>query len=728
MTETNHQRRTEILCTLGPSSMNERVIARLEDLGVNLFRINLSHTALEDLPEVIDYIQSRSQVPICLDTEGAQVRTGTLGRKKLRLRENRTIELVGQSEAAREDALCLYPDWVIDRLEVGDLISIDFNDVLVQVCEKSAVRTMVRVLNGGKVRSNKAVTLHGELSLPPLTEKDRAALRIGAERGLRHIALSFANAPEDVDAIRDAFGREAFVISKIECRAGLANLEEIARRSDAILIDRGDLSREVAIEQIPGVQKRIIGVAKRVSRPVYVATNLLESMVKRPTPTRAEVNDVYNTLVDGADGLVLAAETAIGRHPVGCANMIARLAAEFESGATSPIETLPEDPRSLLVEPHGGRLIRRDAPAAELAEIESLPTLAVAGTDLMDCQQLANGTYSPLTGFMSKETLEAVLEDLHLPSGVGWPMPIILQVPEEAARRLPERGRVVLTDAAGAPHAFLDVEQVYSIDPEQVARRWFGTDSPNHPGVERLLSGGATVVAGDVTSIGRLRSPLSEYQLTPAQTRFLFSHKGWSRVVGFHTRNVAHRVHEYLQLTALRETHADGLYINPVIGPKKAGDFLPDLILESYRLLIDTGAYPAGSVLLGGFATYSRFSGPREAVFTALCRKNMGCSHFIVGRDHAGVADFYKADDTRAMFDQLGSLGIEPIFFPQIGYNPDRAEYAATESGDTVEPISGTQVRSALMSGEAIPTWFMRQEIQDFLRAEIVEGRPVFSA
>ena len=728
MTTTKHQRKTEILCTLGPSSMNDRVIARLEDLGVNLFRINLSHTTLEDLPAVIEYIQSRSEVPICLDTEGAQVRTGTLGRTKLQLRENQTIKLVGQSDTTRKRRLRLYPDWVLDHLEVGDLISVDFNDVLVQVSEKSAKRIKVRVLNGGKVRSNKAVTLHGELSLPPLTEKDRAALRIGAERGLRHIALSFANAPEDVDEIRDAFGREAFVISKIECRAGLANLEAIARRSDAILIDRGDLSREVAIEQIPGVQKRIINVAKQVSRPVYVATNLLESMVKRTTPTRAEVNDVFNTLLDGADGLVLAAETAIGRHPVGCANMIARLTAEFETGAEPSIQSLPQDPRSLLVEPHGGRLIRRDATTAELAEIESLPTLEVAATDLMDCQQLANGTYSPLIGFMSKETLEAVLEDLHLPNGVSWPMPIILQVNEDAARRLPESGRVLLTDAAGVPHAFLDIEQVYSIDPKQVARRWFGTDSADHPGVERLLAGGSTVVSGDVTSIGRLRSPLSEYQLTPVQTRFLFSHKGWSRVVGFHTRNVAHRVHEYLQLTALRETHADGLYINPVIGPKKAGDFLPDLILASYRRLIDSGAYPAGSVLLGGFATYSRFSGPREAVFTALCRKNMGCSHFIVGRDHAGVADFYTAEDTRAMFDRLDDLGIEPVFFPQIGYNPDRAEYAAAGDGDTVEPISGSQVRTALKSGEPIPTWFMRQEIQDYLRAEIVGGRPVFSA
>ena len=194
-------------------------------------------------------------------------------------------------------------------------------------------------------------------------------------------------------------------------------------------------------------------------------------MVKRATPTRAEVNDVYNTLVDGADGLVLAAETAIGRHPVGCANMIARLAAEFETGAEPSIQSLPQDPRSLLVEPHGGRLIRRDATAAELAEIESLPTLAVAATDLMDCQQLANGTYSPLTGFhVEGNPGGGARRTLTCRAGISWPMPIILQVSEDAARRLPESGRVVLTDAAGVPHAFLDVEQVYSIDPEQVAR------------------------------------------------------------------------------------------------------------------------------------------------------------------------------------------------------------------------------------------------------------------
>ena len=216
------------------------------------------------------------------------------------------------------------------------------------------------------------------MALSPLTDKDRASLRIGAEKGLSHIALSFANRAEDVEEIRTAFGRKAFVISKIECRNGLKNLKAIARGSDAVLIDRGDLSREVAIERIPGLQKEIIKTAKALGRPVYVATNLLESMVVDRTPTRAEVNDVYNTLMDGADGLVLAAETAIGRHPVGCTSMIARLISEFEGKGEIKLEDLPEDSRSFLIEPHGGVLVSRAPGPDDRKDLDRLPRLEVA--------------------------------------------------------------------------------------------------------------------------------------------------------------------------------------------------------------------------------------------------------------------------------------------------------------------------------------------------------------
>ena len=194
---------------------------------------------------------------------------------------------------------------------MGDFVSIDFNSVLAHVIAKDGECVSMRVLRGGLVGQNKAVAVERDIPMPAFTEKDLACLRLGCDVGLSHFALSFAGCGEDVAQLRLLVGEGAFVISKIESRSGLRNLEEIALASDALLIDRGDLSRQVPIELLPQIQKSVIQRAKSVPCRVYVATNLLESMVTMPTPTRAEVNDIYNTLADGADGLVLAAETAI---------------------------------------------------------------------------------------------------------------------------------------------------------------------------------------------------------------------------------------------------------------------------------------------------------------------------------------------------------------------------------------------------------------------------------
>lgn len=705
--------------------MNDSMLSRLENLGARLFRINLSHTKVEDLPEIIDFIQNRSSVPICLDTEGAQVRTGQMTNGSVVVDEHDTLFAHAKPVSGDKTAFSFYPEHVVDALEVGDFISIDFNAALVQVTKKSDGLATLRVLNGGMIGSNKAVTVQRDILLSPLTGKDRKALTIGAEKGIENIALSFANRPEDVDEIRSVFGKPAFVISKIECRNGLVNLEEIAKKSDAVLIDRGDLSREVPIEQIPQTQKTIIDVAKSVGRPVYVATNLLETMIDAPTPTRAEVNDIYNTLIDGADGLVLAAETAIGKHPIACASMIVKMIHEYENRNRDRSGIYPVDAKSLLVEPHGGLLIHREAAEAECAMIDQYPSLTVSDVDLMDCQQIAFGTYSPLTGFMGKKDLVSVLDTHRLSNGIIWTLPIILQV---AAQSLPISERVVLKDKDGRAHAFLDVSDVYEVDLADIARRWFTTDSTKHPGVKRLFDGGKYFVEGDVTLIERLPSPFAHFELTPAQSRFIFTHKGWSRVVGFHTRNVAHRVHEYIQMQALASSHADGLYISPVIGPKKTNDFLPDPIMRSYQTLIEIGAYPSGKVVLGSFATYSRYSGPREAVFTALCRKNLGCSHFIIGRDHTGVGNFYPPGSNKKLFDDLGDLGITPVFFDAVGYDPVKGEYSSSSEGRELTHISGTQVRAALQNKEPLPDWFIRSEVQDMLIDALSQGKEVFSS
>lgn len=715
----------EILCTLGPVSMNPRIIRRLTQLNVNLFRINLSHTALDQLPEQIKIIQDNTHIPVCLDSEGAQIRTGTMAGGAITLGENVTVRATLGNVAGNSEKFNFYPVGISKSFHIGDFISIDFNAVLVQVIGIDGDDVMMRVLNGGRIGSNKAVTVARDIPLPALTEKDRRALDIGLGMGIKDFALSFANRPEDVLEMRRIVGADATIISKIECLNGLENLDSIADVSDALLIDRGDLSRQVPIERIPEVQKRILKRGHEKGVKVYVATNLLESMIVEPAPTRAEVNDIYNTLADGADGLVLAAETAIGAHPIQCANMIIKMIARHEKPEPDNQIYYSDDPASTLVDPHGGKLVHREVSTRERETVNDLAALTIADTDLMDCEQFALGTYSPLTGFMDSKTLDTVLNSNHLPDGTAWPLPLVMAVDRKDAAMIEPGARVALKSRSGTIHAFVDVTEVYNPELQDVAQKWFGTLSDEHPGVHRLMNGGDVFVAGPVTLVERLPSPYRPYELTPAQTRFIFTHKGWSEVIGFHGRNPAHQAHEFLQLEALRRTGADGLFISPVIGPKKRHDFLPGPILESYRLLLANGRYPEGSVVLGSFATYSRYSGPREAVFTALCRKNMGCSHFIIGRDHTGVGDFYAPDANRQMFEKLGDIGITPVYFDTVGYDPAKNGYV--EGATSSESISGTEMRERFRNGERIPDWFMRDEIQDMILSEIARGVPIFN-
>ncbi len=718
----------EILCTLGPSSFEDGVIARLERLGVTLFRINLSHTPTEEIERVIARVQRVTEVPLCLDTEGAQIRTGRLRGGTVELVENAVVTAHGEPREGDAENFSLYPDGIVARLEPGDIISIDFDTVLVQVIAAERDYVRLRVLNGGRIGSNKAVTvLNRILELPPLTEKDRHALRVGAEMGVLTAALSFANHAEDVETLRRAFRRDGFVISKIECRNGVRHLDGIVDASDAVLIDRGDLSREFAIEQIPALQKHIIARCKARRRPVYVATNLLESMVSSATPTRAEINDIYNTLVDGADGLVLAAETAIGRDPVRCADMIVRMIREFEADRHADGTMDSADAISALVAPHGGTLVSREAQPDDLDGIEQWPSLTLSDHDLIDCEQLALGTYSPLAGFMTREELDAVLDEMTLPGGVVWTMPLILQIPADALRSIGVGDRVVLRSGAGEPHALLDVSEIYAIDLDKTARRWFGTDRPDHPGVARLTARGTTVVAGGVTLLRAAPYRRRTFALGPADTRLLFNHKGWRRVVGFHGRDVANRRDEYIQLTALARTHADGLYINPTIGPGLAGEFLADPILESYQLLIDQGVYSPNTVVLGSLPGYPRHAGPRETVFAALCRKNMGCSHFVVAEDSP-----HSADAVRRLFDELGDIGITPVFFDGLAYNvvARQFEVPGRRKDETAafEPATSARLREALRAGKSPPDWLVRPAVQDMLSAHIAAGRALFHA
>lgn len=320
----------KVICTVGPASLKPRVIRRLQELGVSLFRINLSHTPIEEVRPAVAFLQEHSTVPICLDSEGAQVRTGSFAAAPTDLRRDSVIEVYRHPVCGNAQKFNFTPPAILELLQVGDLITIDFHAVVAQVMEINADHAVLRVRKGGRVGNNKACNVHRDIELPAITVKDRKAIEIGREMGVDQFALSFANRPEDVREMRELIGSSATLISKIESRSGIAHLEEIARLSDAILIDRGDLSRQVPLEKIPAMQKDVIGRVRAIGRPVFVATNLLESMVHLPVPTLAEINDIYNTLDDGADGLVLAAETAVGKFPIGCVGMVMRVVAEFE--------------------------------------------------------------------------------------------------------------------------------------------------------------------------------------------------------------------------------------------------------------------------------------------------------------------------------------------------------------------------------------------------------------
>ena len=320
----------KILVTLGPSSLFEDIVTRCTDQGVYVFRINLSHTPLDQVAPLIKKIRGWTDVPICLDSEGAQMRNQNMETETVAFAEGDRVKIHYDTVIGDPENISFTPAGIARQFVVGDEIGVDFDHVSLRIEEVHKDHCIAIVIHGGKVGSNKAADIYRDLDFDPLTEKDRAAITIGLDMGIRHFALSFANRPEDVQQMRAACGADANIICKIESPSGLANLSGIIGLTDEILIDRGDLSRRIPIEKVPFLQRRIISIARARKTPVYVATNLLESMVIRKSPTRAEVNDVVSTLLMGANGLVLAAETAIGGFPAESVAMVRSLIEESE--------------------------------------------------------------------------------------------------------------------------------------------------------------------------------------------------------------------------------------------------------------------------------------------------------------------------------------------------------------------------------------------------------------
>ena len=324
----------KILATLGPSSLNNDIVKELTKKGVDLFRINLSHTKLKDVGKIIENIQSWTDVPVCLDSEGAQIRNQDMVSESVDFQKDIIVKIHHTPVVGDSNNISFTPENVSRQLKVGDEIRVDFNSVCFRITEVQDKYLLAVVERGGNVGSNKATDTDADIKLSAVTPKDEKAFEIGLSMGVENFSLSFTNSAEDVLQVREIIGNNSNLISKIESIKGVLNLGEILPLVDQILIDRGDLSREVSIEKIPFIQRRIISYASSMDTPVYVATNLLESMIKSASPTRAEANDVASTLLMGASGLVLAAETAIGDYPVGAVEMINLIIKQYNRWTT----------------------------------------------------------------------------------------------------------------------------------------------------------------------------------------------------------------------------------------------------------------------------------------------------------------------------------------------------------------------------------------------------------
>ena len=715
--------KTKIIATLGPSSLSEEMVVKMDHLGVDLFRINLSHTVISDLEGLVTRVQGWTDKKICIDTEGAQLRTGGLKNDLLQIDTGESIRIGGPLNDEKDGIIPLNVNNPHEILRVGDLLKIDFDSALVQITDIEKFHLVARVLKGGAVGSNKGIGVDRVLKLPAFTDKDVQAFEIAQRLALDTVFLSFCSSGNDVLKIREYYNYNINVISKIESRLSIANLESICAQSEAVLIDRGDLSRDVPLTKIPFAQSHILDTASRSATPVYVATNLLETMVQKAEPTRAEVHDVVKTLEDGAAGLVLAAEAAIGRYPANCVRVLSNLINEVKNKPTRiSQEFLFENSPSKIIPPHGGKLVCQqltediDFGAAGLATVEVGPKI------ISDIVQIGNGVYSPLDRFMSLEEIKFVLDKNQLLDGTPWTMPIILQARQIDKSSIDGRDFIVVrSDCDRSVYAIIESPKIEEIpDMKEVSRGWFGTEDKEHPGVKEFLKGGSCIISGKVSLVKNFHPKTGGcHELTPRQTRHIFSQNGWANIVGFHTRNVPHRAHEYIQLKALEESNSDAIFISPATGIKKPGDFSPLPIIECYNALIRENFYGSRGAIIGAFDTYSRYCGPREAVFTALCRKNYGCDSFIVGRDHAGVGNYYATDASVRIFDSL-DIGINILSFEPVSFSKNGlalSGWANTDTADAADSksISGSAVRDFLMKGDPIPEYLMRKEISTIL-------------
>ena len=378
------------------------------------------------------------------------------------------------------------------------------------------------------------------------------------------------------------------------------------------------------------------------------------------------------------------------------------------------------------IAPHGGTLINLLAGADEAsklsAEAANLPKVVVNERELSDLEMIAVGALSPLTGFQGEDDYHAVLEKMHLANGLPWAIPVVLSVNDEDLHRVGTADAIALCPAEGAePLAVLRVTGQFKRDKQKEAVSVYRTDELEHPGVKAMYDGGDTCIAGELEVISLpVHEDFTSYRLTPAETRASFRDRGWKTVVGFQTRNPIHRAHEYIQKCALEIV--DGLLVHPLMGATKADDVPPQVRMQCYEALF-SGYYPHDRAMVSVFPAAMRYAGPREAIWHAIARKNYGCTHFIVGRDHAGVGSYYGTYDAQAIFEEFepDELGITPLKFEHSFYclkcEGMGSPKTCPHGDDDRVILSGTKVRQMLADGERPPQEFSRPEVADILIA-----------
>lgn len=366
---------------------------------------------------------------------------------------------------------------------------------------------------------------------------------------------------------------------------------------------------------------------------------------------------------------------------------------------------------SSLILPHGGKLINK-----YVQKSEDLTVFEVSPDIRNDAENIATGVFSPLTGFVGQENFQNVLKEGRLSNGVPWTIPIVLDMEKQIAKQMQDLGDVILS-SEGQEFCLLHVHEIYEYNKQDMAQGVYGTTDTEHPGVSRLFKMKEFLVGGEVEVFQMKEGDeIQKFRMHPSDTRSEISKRGWKSVVGFQTRNVPHVAHETLQKAALNIY--DGLFLNPLIGKKKIGDFTDDLIIRAYESLINN-YFPKNRVLFSTIHTSMRYAGPREAIHHAIMRKNFGCTHFIVGRDHAGVGNYYPPFAAQEIFQKYPDLGIIPVIFPAFYFCKKCMSFANEKTcphgKESIEELSGTMMRKMVNTGKIPEKHLMRPEIADLI-------------